>query len=77
LFLPHAIRQMSRPLRMISSNEVEAVVCRGETIEDYPNDPRGHSCLMLGFGEAGRAVVREGRIFGYNHGISSRSGSMV
>ena len=56
LFLPHAIRQMSRPLRMISSTEVEAVVTRGEVIEDYPNDPRGHSCLMLGFGEEGRAV---------------------
>jgi hypothetical protein len=34
LFLPHAIRQMSRPLRMISSNEVEAVVTRGEVIEE-------------------------------------------
>lgn len=56
LFLPHAIRQMSRPQRMISSHEVEDVVAQGELIEDYPNDPRGHSCLILGFGEAGRAV---------------------
>jgi hypothetical protein len=56
LFLPHAIRQMSRPQRMISSNEVEAVVAQGELIEDYPSDPRGHSCLMLGFGNGGRAV---------------------
>lgn len=56
LFLAHAIRQISRPQRMISSNEVEVVVTQGELIEDYPNDSRGHSCLMLGFGEAGRAV---------------------
>jgi Domain of unknown function (DUF4258) len=56
LFLAHAIRQMSRPQRMISSNEVETVVAQGEVIEDYPNDPRGHSCLMLGFGEGGRVV---------------------
>lgn len=56
LFLPHAIRQMSRSQRMISSKEVETVVTQGEIIEDYPNDPRGHSCLMLGFGEDGRAV---------------------
>jgi hypothetical protein len=56
LFLPHAIRQMVRPERMITSNEVQAVVTQGELIEDYPSDPRGHSCLMLGFGEAGRAV---------------------
>lgn len=56
LFLPHAIRQMARPQRMISSDDVEAVVTQGEIIEDYPSDPRGHSCLMLGFGEARRSV---------------------
>lgn len=56
LFLPHAIRQMSRPQRMISSDEVRTVVKQGELIEDYPNDPRGHSCLMLGSGDSGRAV---------------------
>jgi len=56
LFLPHAIRQMSRPQRMINSHEVEDVVMQGELIEDYPNDPRGPSCLMLGFGEGGRVV---------------------
>ncbi|MGH7847931.1 MAG: hypothetical protein ACREQW_22540 [Candidatus Binatia bacterium] len=33
LFLPHAIRQMSRPQRMISSNEVKTVVAQGELIE--------------------------------------------
>ena len=56
LFLPHAIRQMSRPQRMISSQEVDGVVVRGELIEDYPDDPRGHSCLILGFGDRGRTV---------------------
>ena len=56
LFLPHAIRQMSRPQRMISTDEVGIVVTQGELIEDYPSDPRGHSCLMLGLGEANRAV---------------------
>ena len=56
LFLPHAVRQMSRPQRMVSPSEVEATVLKGDLIEDYPNDPRGHSCLMLGYGEPGRAV---------------------
>ena len=56
LFLPHAIRQMSRPARMISPSEVETIVMKGELIEDYPQDPRGHSCLLLGFGDANRAV---------------------
>jgi hypothetical protein len=56
LFLPHAIRQMSRPQRMITSEEVEVVATQGEVIEDYPSDPRGHSCLLLGPGEADRAM---------------------
>jgi len=51
LFLPHAIRQMSHPDRMITPEEVERVVLGGEIIEDYPTDPRGHSCLLLGFGD--------------------------
>jgi hypothetical protein len=32
------------------------VVVRGEIIEDYPNDARGHGCLMLGTGDSGRPV---------------------
>ena len=37
-------------------SEVEVIVTQGELIEDYPNDLRGHSCLMLGFGDGARAV---------------------
>ena len=48
LYLPHAVRQMSRPGRMITPTEVEAVLLNGEIIEDYPEDVRGHSCLLLG-----------------------------
>jgi len=56
LFLPHAIRQMSRPDRMIATEEVLKVIEEGELIEDYPADPRGHSCLLLGHGDAGRPI---------------------
>jgi hypothetical protein len=56
LFLAHAVRQMSRQDRMISVQEVRRVVSRGEIIEDYPEDARGHSCLILGTGEAGRKI---------------------
>ncbi len=56
LFLPHAINQMSRPERMIGTGEVRHVMMTGEIIEDYPEDARGHSCLMLGKGENGRLV---------------------
>jgi hypothetical protein len=56
LFLPHAVRQMSRPDRMISVQEVRRAVLRGEIIEDYPEDARGHSCLILGTGDGGRKI---------------------
>jgi len=56
LFLPHAVQQMSRPERMISAVEVREVVQTGTIIEDYPDDPRGHSCLMLGHGYGGRSL---------------------
>jgi hypothetical protein len=56
LFLPHAVQQMSRPKRMISAAEVRQAVQTGEIIEDYPDDPRGHNCLMLGQGHGGRSL---------------------
>jgi hypothetical protein len=49
LFLPHAVRQMSKPDRMIDTFDVRMIIEKGKVIEDYPNDPRGHSCLMAGF----------------------------
>lgn len=56
LFLPHAVRQLSRPSRMISPAEIEVVIATGELIEDYPEDVRGHSCLVLGSGDGGRPI---------------------
>ena len=47
LYLPHAIKAMTRPTAIIARSEVEAVLLRGEVIEDYPEDVRGGSCLML------------------------------
>ena len=47
LFLPHAIKQMSRPDRMISIDEIRDAVFIGEIIEEYPNDFRGENCLIL------------------------------
>jgi len=56
LFLPHAVRQMSRPSRMISPAEIDAVIAAGELVEDYPEDMRGPSCLLLGSGDGGRPI---------------------
>ena len=56
LFLPHAIRQMSRPERMISAKEIERVVKEGDLVEDYPQDSRGHSCLIMGWGNEQQGI---------------------
>ena len=56
LFLPHAVRQMSRPDRMIATADVRKVLEEGEIIEDYPEDSRGHSGLILGRGRDGRPI---------------------
>lgn len=56
LFLPHAVRQMSRIDRMISTAEVELVINKGELIENYPDDVRGNSCLLLGYGRNHRVI---------------------
>lgn len=47
---------MSRPDRMIRAAEVREVVNTGDIIEDYPEDVRGHSCLLLGVGDQGRPI---------------------
>jgi len=41
---------------MISPREVKTVIAEGEIIEDYPEDARGHSGLVLGFGDGRRAI---------------------
>lgn len=56
LFLAHAVKQMSRPERMISAAEVRRVARTGQVIEDYPEDRRGHSCLILGRGKGRRPI---------------------
>lgn len=49
------MRQMSRADRMISPSEVKLAILSGDVIEDYPEDVRGHSCLVLGT-VAGRPI---------------------
>jgi hypothetical protein len=37
-----------RPRRRISAGDIERAVGNGAIIENYPQDPRGPSCLVLG-----------------------------
>ena len=41
---------------MITPEEVRHIVMHGEIIEDYPDDTRGPSCLLLGLGEQDRTL---------------------
>ncbi len=45
--MPHAIKQISRPDRMITADEIREAILLGEIIEGYPEDQRGESCLIL------------------------------
>lgn len=42
-------------LKTITLQDMEEALVseEAEIIEDYPNDPRGHSCLILGFTKEG------------------------
>lgn len=42
--------------RRISTETIEAAIRDGEMIEDYPNDPRGPSCLIYGTTREGRPI---------------------
>lgn len=41
---------------MITTAEVREVIEHGEIIEDYPEDTRGRSCLLLGRGDSDRPI---------------------
>jgi Domain of unknown function (DUF4258) len=45
-----------RQAERISIADVEAALLNGELLEDYPNDPRGPSCLVLGYGIPGYPI---------------------
>jgi len=35
----------------ISISDLEGAISRGEILEDYADDPRGQSCLILGYSQ--------------------------
>jgi hypothetical protein len=56
IYTLHALDEMNAEDEMITTDEVRDVIFNGEIIEDYPEDKRGHSCLMLGIPNSGRPV---------------------
>ena len=55
-FSKHATDQSL--LREIIVAEIREAIDDGDIIEDYPNDKYGPSCLMLGFTEASRPLIK-------------------
>lgn len=49
----HAERE--RREEEIAINHIEGAILSGEILEDYPDDPRGPSCLVSGYSE-GKSV---------------------
>jgi hypothetical protein len=48
--------EVERESETITIDDIKTAILNGELLEDYPNDPRGHSCLMLGTAEDGRPL---------------------
>jgi hypothetical protein len=56
LFTQHALDEMNAEAELISTEEVRYVIFDGEIIEEYPEDKRGQSYLMLGKSTAKRTI---------------------
>jgi len=56
IYSAHALDETTAEDELITTAEVRDVVFYGDVIEDYPEDKRGHSCLMFGVPEKRRPV---------------------
>ena len=52
----HALDEMLNEKEMISKDEIKDIIFTGEIIENYPEDKRGHSCLMFAMSRKNRPV---------------------
>jgi hypothetical protein len=48
--------EVEREVETITIDDIKTAILNGELLEDYPDDLRGHSCLMLGTAEDGRPL---------------------
>ena len=48
--------EVEREVEAITIDDIKTAILNGELLEDYANDPRGHSCLMVGTVEDGRPL---------------------
>ncbi len=48
--------EIEREAKTITIDDIKTAILNGELPEDYPDDPRGSSCLMLGTAEDKRPL---------------------
>jgi hypothetical protein len=48
--------EVERETETITIDDIKTAILNGELLEDYPDDLRGHSCLMLDTAEDGRPL---------------------
>lgn len=56
IYTQHALDEMNTEEDIISCDEIREIIFEGEIIEDYPEDKRGHSCLIFNYTSKRRAV---------------------
>ncbi len=55
-YTEHALDRMNEEKDIITFREVRQVILNGAILEDYPEDRRGHSCLMCATTDKRRPV---------------------
>ncbi|MDY7080087.1 MAG: DUF4258 domain-containing protein [Chloroflexota bacterium] len=48
--------EVEREAETITIDDIKTAILNGELLEDYPDDPRGHSCLIFGTTEDERPL---------------------
>jgi hypothetical protein len=56
IFTEHALDEMNKGQKIITVSEVKQVIMNGFILEDYPEDKRGHSCLLFGYSQLNRPI---------------------
>ena len=47
VYTDHALSEMLEEDEIITAEEIRHVIFKGKIIEEYPEDKRGHSCLIV------------------------------
>jgi len=55
-YTEHALDELVAEEEIITCAEVREVIFKGKIIEDYPEDKRGHSCLMFCYSSKERPI---------------------